>query len=96
MMGRKILTALLVAVFLVAIGSANIRSAPIEDAAEPPLTGEALWQSLPAELLSNVIESKMEEMSSYQDRIRRLEAEIVRVQEIQASKLSVPRPPPDK
>ena len=87
-----------VAAFLVAVGSATTSDAALPDVVdtEPPLSGEALWQSLPPELLSNVIESKMEEMSSYQDRIRRLEAEIVRVQEIQASKLSVPRPPPDK
>ena len=93
---RKMLAAILVAVFLAVIGSANIRGAPTPDVTEPPLTGEELWRSLPPELLSNVIENKMEEVSSYQDRIRCLEAEIVRVKEIQACKMASPRPPPDK
>lgn len=79
MMGRKILTALLVAVFLVAIGSANIRSAPIEDAAEPPLSGEDLWRQLPVELLADVIEGKMEAISELED-------DIATIRDIQAAR----------
>ncbi len=95
---KGVLIVLVIAAFLVAVGTATSPNAVRFDVAEPspPLTGEELWQSLPLELLSNVIEGKMEEMSEYQSRIRRLEAEIARVQAIQASKMAVARPPPDE
>ena len=91
MMGRKILAASLVAVFLAAVGSAYIRSAPPMDAPEPepPVSGEALWRSLPTELLADVIEGKLEQIAKLWD-------DIARIHEIQQSRTSVARPPPDE
>ena len=90
MMGRKILAASLVAVFLAAIGSAHFRSGPPADAMEPepPVSGEELWRSLPPELLADVIEGKMEQIAKLRD-------EIARIHEIQQSRAAVARPPPD-
>lgn len=89
--------AFIVAAFLVAVGSATTSDAALPDVVdtEPPLSGEALWQSLPPELLSNVAEGKMEAIASYKSSIQRLEAELARVQEIQAEKMTAASPPPE-
>ena len=91
MMGRKILAASLVAVILTAIGSVYFRSGPLADAVEPepPVSGEALWRSLPPELLADVIEGKLEQIAKLWD-------DIARIHEIQQSRTSVARPPPDE
>ena len=54
---------------------------------EVPPSGEELWQSLPPELLANVAEGKMEEIASLKSRIKRLEADLERVGEIQREKM---------
>ena len=93
---RAVLAVILAACLLVT-GSVIIRGEPPAPATEPgpPATGEDLWQSLPAELLGDVIESKLEAIGSHRSSIRRLEAELARVREIQKIKMSEARPPPE-
>lgn len=92
MKGRAVLAVVLTLVLLVAVGSVIFREAPPviepEPTPTPPTSGEELWWSLPAELLSNVAEGKMEAIASYKSTIRRLEDELARVQEIQAIKMA--------
>lgn len=80
-----------VAAFLVAVGSATTSDAALPDVVdtEPPLSGEALWQSLPPELLSNVVEGKMEEIS-------KLEDDIARIRAIQENKMAMAQMSPDE
>ncbi len=83
--------AFIVAAFLVAVGSATTSDAALPDVVdtEPPLSGEALWQSLPPELLSNVVEGKMEEIS-------KLEDDIARIRAIQENKMAMAQMSPDE
>lgn len=83
--------AFIVAAFLVAVGSATTSDAALPDVVdtEPPLSGEALWQSLPPELLSNVVEGKMEEIS-------KLEDDIARIRAIQENKIATAQMSPDE
>ena len=92
----RIALAVIVALTVILCATVQPRVLPAAPAAEQqtPLTGEELWWSLPAELLSDVVEGKMEAIASYQSTIRRLEAELERVQEIQKIKMAEARPPP--
>lgn len=88
---KEILAVIVIALFLVAVGSVTTSDAALPDAVdtEPPLSGEALWQSLPPELLSNVVEGKMEEIS-------KLEDDIARIRAIQENKIATAQMSPDE
>lgn len=92
MKGRAVLAMVLTLVLLAVAGSMIFREAPPviepEPTPTPPTPGEELWWSLPAELLSDVAEGKMEAIADHRDKIRRLEDELARVQEIQAIKMA--------
>ena len=92
---RTVLAVILTVVFILVTGTAILRGEPPAAAPEPstPVSGEELWQSLTPELLANVAEGKMEAIASYKSAIRRLEAELARVQEIEKAKLAESRPP---
>ncbi len=72
---KKLIFILIFITLLTLIVSVDI----IENCTEPvnpPLTGEALWETLPPELLSNVAEGIREQISDLED-------DLAKVQEIQ-------------
>ena len=95
-MVKRLLTVLLVLAMLVLCGTVVLAQHQAAAEPRPPASGEVLWQSLPPELLANVAEGKMEAIASYKSAIRRLEAELARVQEIEKAKLAESRPPPEE
>lgn len=92
---KRLVAALVLAALAFGLGFGVGRGRELEPALEPtpapdmevPPSGEELWQSLPPELLANVAEGKMEEIASLKSRIKRLEADLERVGEIQREKM---------
>lgn len=73
---KKALFIILVLVALALFASIDVDRRNQDPAPEMPVDGEALWYSLPPELLSDVIAGKQEEISDLKD-------DITRIQEIQ-------------
>ena len=82
----RIAAVVLVVVCLLLVGTAMVRDLAVPTEPVDPPSDEALWRSLPPELLADVIEGKREQISDIQD-------DIDLIQAIRESKMSGARPP---